>query len=210
MIRRAAVLRPEKLRSYESPSHARGKTRSRRGRGLGGPPDRRSARVAEPEQAPDLVERLAGGVVEGRAEQPVGQVVAHLGEERVAARDDQRDEREDRVRPVRLTGVAQPGRVDVALEVVDPDQRPVVDPGEGLGEVDPDEERAGQARAVGDRDRLDVVPGRPGVGPRRVEDRDDPAQVGPRGDLRDDPAGRRRGGRPARPRRWSGSAGRPR
>ena len=64
MIRRAAVLSPEKLRSYESPSHARGKTRSWRGRGLGRPPDRRPARVAEPEQPPDLVERLAGGVVE--------------------------------------------------------------------------------------------------------------------------------------------------
>ena len=43
MIRRAAVLRPEKLRSYESPSHARGKTRSWRvaasaARPIAGPP----------------------------------------------------------------------------------------------------------------------------------------------------------------------------
>ena len=80
------------------------------GRRLGRATDRRAAGVAEAEQPPDLVERLAGGVVEGRAEQPVGQVVAHLGQERVAARDDERDEREDRVGPLRLARVAQPGR----------------------------------------------------------------------------------------------------
>ena len=74
------------------------------GRGLGRPTDRRPARVAEPQQATDLVEGLAGGVVEGRAEQPVGEVVAHLGDEGVAAGHDQRHEREDRVGPVRLAG----------------------------------------------------------------------------------------------------------
>ena len=105
MIRRAAVLSPEKLKSYESPSQARGKTRSWRVARLGGPADRRSARVAEAEQPADLVERLAGGVVDGRAEQPIGQVVAHLGEERVAAGHDERDEREDRIG----VGRASPG-----------------------------------------------------------------------------------------------------
>ena len=100
------------------------------------------------------------------------------------------DEREDRLGTVRLTRVAKPRCVDVTLEVIDPDQRPIVDPGEGLGEVDPDEQRARQAGAVGDRDRLDVVPGRAGIVPRRVEDRDDPAQMGTRGHLRHDPAGR--------------------
>ena len=60
--------------------------------------DRRAARIAEPEQPADLVEGLAGRVVDGLAEQPVRQVVAHLDEERVAARHDERDEREDRLR----------------------------------------------------------------------------------------------------------------
>ena len=46
MIRRAAVLRPEKLKSYESPIHARGKTPVARGRALGRGADRGSARIA--------------------------------------------------------------------------------------------------------------------------------------------------------------------
>ena len=70
-IRRAAVLRPEKLKSYESPQpRPRERTVVRR-RPLRRPLDRRPARVAEPEQPPDLVERLARGVVDGLAEQAV-------------------------------------------------------------------------------------------------------------------------------------------
>ena len=94
----------------------------------GRPTDRRSARIAEPEQPADLVERLARGVVEGRAEQPVREVVAHLGEERVPARDDQRDEREDRIGTVVLARIVEPRGVDVALEMVDADQRLVRGP----------------------------------------------------------------------------------
>ena len=78
----------------------------------------------------------------------------------------------------------------MAFEVVDPDERLAVDPGQGLGEVDADQERAGQARAVGDGHRVDVADGHAGVGQRLVEDRHDPAQVGPGGDLRDDAARR--------------------
>ena len=200
--REAEVVRVAEPRPREDPVAA--------GRGLGRPRDRRPARVAEPEQPPDLVERLAGGVVDGRPEQPVGQVVAHLGEEGVAARDDQRDEREDRVGAVRLAGVAQPRRVDVALEVVDPDERPVVDPGERLGEVDPDEQRAREARAVGDRDGVDVVPGRAGIAPRLVEDRARSSAGGPGRPPRGRSRRSARGARPATRRRWSGSAGRPR
>ena len=50
-------------RSYESPIQARGKTRSRATARVGGQADGRAARVAETQQAPDLVERLARGVV---------------------------------------------------------------------------------------------------------------------------------------------------
>ena len=52
----------------------------------GHPLDRRTARVAEAEEAGDLVERLAGGVVDGLAEQPVVARGAHLDEHRVSAR----------------------------------------------------------------------------------------------------------------------------
>ena len=84
-------------------------------------------------------------------------MVAHLDEERVAARHDQRDERERRRLALRLARVEQPARVDVALEVVDRDERLAVRPGERLGEVDADEQRAREARAVGDRDGVDVA-----------------------------------------------------
>ena len=126
------------------------------GRGLRGPLDRRAAGIRQAEQPADLVERLARGVVDRLAEEPVREVVAHLDEERVAARDDQGDEREDRLLALRLAGIEQPGRVEVALEVVDADERLVVDEGERLREVDPDEERAREARPVRDRDRVDV------------------------------------------------------
>ena len=133
---------PEKLKSYESPSHARGKTRSCATARSAALRDRRPARVAEAEQPAHLVERLARRVVDGRAEQPVREVVAHLDEERVPARHDQRDQRERRRLALRLAGIQQPARVDVALEVVDRDQRLAVRPGERLGEVDADQQRA--------------------------------------------------------------------
>ena len=55
------------------------------------PIDRRTARVAEVEEPCDLVERLAGGVVDRLAEQPVPAVVLHLDEHRVPARHQQHD-----------------------------------------------------------------------------------------------------------------------
>ena len=152
--------------------------------------DRRSARVAEAEQPPDLVEGLAGGIVDGLAEQPIGQVVAHLGEEGVAAGHDERDERERRFGVLGFVRVEQPRRVDVPFEVVHPDQRLVVDPGEGLREVDANEQRSGEPGPVRDGHRLDVVPRHAGAGPRLVQDRHDPAQVGSGRHLRDDAPGR--------------------
>ena len=74
--------------------------------------------------------------------------------------------------------------------MVDPDERLVVDPGERLREVDPDEQRAGETRPVGDGDRVDVAHRDAGVGQRLVEDRHDPAEMGAGRDLGDDPAGR--------------------
>src|SRR5439155_16391129 len=47
--------------------------------------DRRAAGVVEAEQPAHLVERLAGRVIDGLAEQPVGEVVAYLDQEGVPA-----------------------------------------------------------------------------------------------------------------------------
>ena len=110
--------------------------------------------------------------------------------------------------PSASPGSVQPGRVEVALEVVDPDERLVVDPGERLREVDPDEERAGEARAVGDGDaRRRRRPSRrrrrgPGRGPARSSG-DGPAPR-PRARSRRSRRGARSGWR----RRSRGSAGR--
>ena len=96
-------------------------------------------------------------------EQAVAQVVAHLDEERVAAADDERHERELGRRPLRLVGVEQPGGVDVALEVVDRHERQAVRPGQRLGHRDAHEQRAREARALGHRDGVErpTSPSRP-------------------------------------------------
>src|SRR5207245_8157103 len=77
------------------------------------PLDRGAARVAEPEQLGDLVERLADGVVPRAAEAAVVARAARQVEAGVAARDDEAEERErDRSvgRPVEVgsEGVALP------------------------------------------------------------------------------------------------------
>ena len=106
-----------------------------RGSGRGGH-DGRTARVRQPEQPADLVERLARRVVHGLAEQPVVQVVGHLDDEGVAAADDEGHEREAGARALVLVGVEQPGRVDVAFEVVDRHERQALAPGQRLGHRD--------------------------------------------------------------------------
>ena len=56
--------------------------------------ERRTARIGQAEQVRRLVERLAGGVVERVAEQPIAADAGDLEELRVAARHEQRHERE--------------------------------------------------------------------------------------------------------------------
>ena len=109
---------------------------------VGGEPfERRAARVAEAEQAGDLVEGLAGGVVEGAPEDLVAGVVADRRQHRVAAAGDQAEEgRLERV------GLEEVGG-DVALQVVDGDQRQAPRRGDRLRRADPDQEGADQARA---------------------------------------------------------------
>ena len=60
---------------------------------VGQPRQRRAAGIAEAEQLGRLVEGLAGGVVDGLAEQRVAADVVDAHQLRVAARDEQRDER---------------------------------------------------------------------------------------------------------------------
>ena len=202
--RRTAVLRPLKLKSSVSPSQARGNGAgapampsdgsrapdSRGEPGLGRDLDRGTTRVRQPEHPSDLVEGLAGGVVDRAPEQPVVERATHLDEQGVAAADDEADGREGRWR-ARLATLEQPCRVEVALEVVDGHQRSVVQEGQRLGHRQADQERRRQTRAVGHRDGVDLGrAGQAGAIERLVEDGQHPAQVRPGRDLGHDAAGR--------------------
>ena len=81
------------------------------------PVDGGPTRIAEVEEAGDLVEGLAGGVVDGLAEQPVAPVALHRHEHRVAAGHEEHDERQLEV------GLLEERGVQVGLEVVDGDER---------------------------------------------------------------------------------------
>ena len=119
----------------------------------------RAAGIAEPEQPRRLVEGLAGGVVERLAEQRVALVVADAGEQRVAAAGDQAEEGR-----LQRLGLEEVGG-DVALQVVDRDQRQPARGGDRLGGADPDQQRADQARPGGGGDGVDVVQGDPRFAP---------------------------------------------
>src|SRR5690606_14115309 len=145
--------------------------------------DVRAARVRQPEQPADLVERLAGGVVEGLTELgDVGGDVAHVQQRRVPAGDDQPEEGLGE-RPVhqRVDG-------DVADDVVDAVERDVETERERLRGGDADRQRAAQAGTGGDGDRVDVGQLDLGLRERGVERGPERLQVRARGDLGDDAA----------------------
>ena len=79
--------------------------------------ERRAARVAEPEQPGALVEGLARGVVERRADHAVARAARHVEQQRVPAAREQREER----RLERLGLEVE--RRDVRVQVVDRDER---------------------------------------------------------------------------------------
>ena len=137
---------PSALRSW---SIGRGKTK-RAGwpvaasRSIGG-----AAGIAEAEQGGHLVEGLAGGVVEGLAEQAVLAPGRHVEQQGVPAAHQQRHERRREGR------VFEGGREEVAFQVVHTDERLPGGPGERLAVHHPDQQRADQARPGGHRDRVD-------------------------------------------------------
>ena len=144
--------------------------------------DGRAARVAQAEEASHLVERLAGGVVDRRAEHAVAPVVLHGDEHRVPAGHEEHDQRRDQRRLVEERGV------EVGLEVVDAHERHVPDERERLGRADPHQERAHQARADGGRDRVDAGAVEAGLDERLGDDRREQLDVRAAGDLRHDAA----------------------
>ena len=192
----SAVFSPAKEKSRPPTLAAVGNSKAAGSPSRGQLRQRRPARVAEAEQPRALVERLAGGVVERAAEPLEAAVLGHAGQQRVAAGGEQAQERRlDRVRLQVVGG-------HVAVQVVDRRQREPARGGEGLGGGDADEQRADQARALGDGDQLDVVERGARAGERVVDDGVDQLQVMARGDLGHH-AAVAVVDRPARRRRWS-------
>jgi hypothetical protein len=151
----------------------------------GQPVDLDSTRVAQPEQPRPLVERLAGGIVERRPDDLERPLVAHVEEQRVPAAREQAQER-------RLYGVRpRKERRDVAVQVVDRDERQPPRPGERLRRGDADQKRPDQAGALRDTDSLDVAELGVRVGERLPQRRQDQLEMVPGRDLRDDAAVRR-------------------
>ena len=131
------------------PGHARDGKRERLRVALTREPvDRRAAGIAEPEQARALVERLAGSVVECRAEDVPARVLVHVQQQRVPAAREQAEER--RLERLRLReratrrGRAGGRRGRAAAGETTRSPSPSA----------PDEQRADEARAARDCDVL--------------------------------------------------------
>ena len=152
--RRTAVLRPEKERSQPSRSRSgRGRAKRRASPVFAAGLDRGAAGLAEAEELRDLVEGLAGGVVDGAAE--AAEALRPLdGEElAVAAGDEEHEVGEGDV-------LDQPRGQRVPGEVVDAAERQAAAGGDPLGEHHAGEHAADQPRTGGDRHRVDVGRGR--------------------------------------------------
>ena len=166
---------------------------------LGQPVDHRPAGVAQAEVLGDFVEGFAGGIVHGVAHQAVmvAEAVAAVGERRagdvvergVAAGDHQRHHRElDRARLRSLLFLFQQHGMDVAFQVVDPDQWFAQRPGHSFGVGQADQQRADQPRPLSDGDGVHLAIAQPGTLARLPHHRHNPLQVGARGQLRHYPA----------------------
>ena len=139
--------------------------------------DRRATGIAEVEEAGHLVERLAGGVVDRLADQPVVAVPAHLDEHRVPAGHEQHHERELEV------GVFEERRVEVRLEVVHADERHVPRQRQRLRRRHADEQRADQAGPDRARHAVDPRIVDAGLDDRAGDHGVEHVEVRPRGDL---------------------------
>jgi hypothetical protein len=115
-------------------------------------------------------------------------VTDHQDQLAVPARDEEADEGEGGGGERVFVRSGQPVRIDVGFEVVDRDEGPVKNIGEGFGDVDADEERTGETGSLGDGDRVDLAATDAGLGKGSFDDGDDGADVTSGGQLRDDAA----------------------
>ena len=144
---------------------------------ISGPPGK-----PRPKYAGCLVEGFPGSVVAGASHQPVVAVPFHQQQVGMAARGYQTGQREAGV--FRRIGRGQPGCVNVRLQVIDADEGFPQREGDGLGGVQPGNQRTGQTGAVGDRHHVHVLQPQPAGLHRLLQHRRQVADVLPRGHLR--------------------------
>jgi hypothetical protein len=150
-----------------------------------------SAGVAEGKELGDLVVGFASGVVTRLRDFFVGErwlrwVLRDFVEDGVAAGDDETDGGQGGPLPC-FVGFEEDG-VDVAFKMIYRDERFVESLRERFGVGDADEERADEARTLGDADGVDVVECEIGFGEGFANDGDDLAKVFARGEFGDDAA----------------------
>ena len=148
--------------------------RQREGRSpalLGQARQRRPAGIAEAEQLGALVEGLAGGIVDGLAQQ---RVVAHrldAHQLRVPPRHEQRHERE-----ARRIG-REEGRQQMPLEMVDAEHRTLERGGQRRGHAGTHQQGAGQARSPRVGHEVDVGDSQARIGEHAAHQRHDATDV---------------------------------
>jgi hypothetical protein len=146
------------------------------------PVNHRPARIAQPDQLGNFVERLARRVV---ARAPHELVLLRFGDQekvRVPARDDERE------RGVFGRRELERDRVDMAFDVVHAHDRLAERVGEAFGEVDADEERADEARPLRDGEVVNLTCLHAGLGEGCGDDLFDLFEVFARGNFGDDAA----------------------
>ena len=146
------------------------------------PLDRRTARVLQAEEAGDLVEGFACGVVPG-GRQPFGDAVLAEHDALGVSTADQQGQ----VRRLQV-GVGEPCAVHVPGEVRDADDRkPAGQRGAG-GVHGADDQASGEPGTSGHGDGVDGVPAAGDRRKRGLDDGGEPLEVGARGQLGDDTA----------------------
>ena len=143
----------------------------------GQPVDFRSTRIAQSQQAGHLVEGLAGCVVARTSQQRMPEAFLDAHELGVAAGDNQAQVGK------RRRGRFDEDRVDMAFQMVDPDQRTSQPQRKGFGKAQTHQQRADQPRSVGDGDSVEVAGRQAGFLQGLTHDRDDSSLMIARGQL---------------------------